>query len=65
MANRIQAILEQKGMTAYQLAQITRLSQNRIYKIVKSSEIPPKTNWETIKKIAAALEVTPNDLEGI
>lgn len=61
--NRIPEILEQRGMTPYQLAQITRLSQNRVYKIVKASEIPPKTNWETVKKIASALEVTPNDLE--
>jgi transcriptional regulator with XRE-family HTH domain len=61
--NRIKTILEQKGVTPYRLAQIAGVSQNRIYKIVNSPEIPPHTTWDTIKKIAKSLSVSLDELE--
>lgn len=63
--NKIPELLKQKGWTKYRLAQEVGMSHPSILKIVNSkNEIPPKTTWETVKKIARALGVTPNDLEG-
>lgn len=53
--NKIPELLEQRNMTPYRLAKVTGMSQNRIYSLVNAPEIPPRTTWETIKKLRDAL----------
>lgn len=61
--NRIPQILDQKGWTKYRLAKATGMSHPTILKIVNAQVIPPHTTWNTIKKIANALDVDPRELE--
>lgn len=62
--NRIPDILKDKGWTKYRLAIVAGISHPTVLKIVNSREgIPPRTDWETVKKIARALEVKIDELE--
>lgn len=62
--NQIPDILKKKGWTKYRLAMVTGISHPTILKIVNSKEgIPPRTDWETVKRIAKALEVKIDELE--
>ena len=53
--HRINQLLEERGVTRYELAKKTGLSMTLIYKIAAAEEIPPKTYWETLAKIRDAL----------
>lgn len=59
MAKRMSKIRKEKGMTQAQLAEKAGLTNNYISNIETQHSIP---SLETLVKICAALEVTPNDL---
>lgn len=59
MAKRISSIRKEKGLTQAKLAEKANLTNNYISNIETQHSIP---SLETLVKICAALEVTPNDL---
>jgi hypothetical protein len=62
--NRIPEILEQKGVTAYRLASMVDMTEKAIYSLVNSKQIPPGTAYITLRKIADALGVSLDTLDG-
>lgn len=57
--HRINEVLEQKGKSAYWLAQQTEISYNSIHLYVHNKVEPSLTN---LFRIAAALKVDPKEL---
>ncbi len=53
--HRINQLLDERGMTRYELAKRAGLSQKQIYQIAAAGEIPPKTYWATLTAIRDAL----------
>ena len=61
--NKIPALLAQRGWTMYRLQKETGMTYATIHQIATSETIPPRTYWESIKKIAAAFGVSESELE--
>ena len=59
LGERIAAIRKKKGLTQSKLAEKANLSNNYVSNIENDHSIP---SLETLLKICAELEVTPNDL---
>lgn len=59
LGKRIAGLRKKKNMTQEQLAEKTELSNNYISHIENSRSIP---SLETVMKLCAALEITPNEL---
>lgn len=59
LGKRIASLRKRKSMTQEQLAEKTELSNNYISHIENSRSIP---SLETLMKLCAALEITPNEL---
>lgn len=57
---RVREILQEKGKTAYWLAKEIGMSQNNMSKICNGETT--NIRFDTIEKICATLECTPNDL---
>ncbi len=53
--HKINQLLEEKGMTRYELAKKAGLSMTLVYKIAAADELPPKTYWATLAAIRDAL----------
>ena len=62
VANRISKILEQQGKTPYWLAKQTGISTQSIYKIVNNDLDIDDMQYRTVRLIAQALGVNPEDL---
>ncbi len=63
--NRLTQLLDDRGLTRYELAKITGISRRIIYRLAATDKIPPHTHWETLKKIRDALELNcVDELEG-
>jgi len=63
MANHIEDILTRRGMSIYRLAKEADLSYNTTHSLVKAESIPPKTDYDTLRRIARVLGVKIDDLE--
>lgn len=63
MTNQIKNILERKGWTIYKLHKQTGITYNTAHALATADKIPARTDYETLKKIARALEVRIDDLE--
>lgn len=62
--NRIPAILQRKEITAYRLASLVGMTEKAIYNLVNAKQIPPRTSYRTLRKIADALDVSIDALDG-
>lgn len=58
---RIAELLEERGLTAYQLAQLTGLSIPTCYELVKDKPVG-RIMGDTLEKLCVVLECTPGDL---
>lgn len=60
LGKRLKSILEEKGITILELSQITGISKNTLYAITKRDNDTMK--YENLKKIADALNMTPDEI---
>lgn len=60
LGKRLKSILEEKGITILELSQITGISKNTLYAITKRDNDTMK--YENFKKIADALNMTPDEI---
>lgn len=58
---RLAGILKRKGMTAYQLAQLTGLSIPTCYELVKDRPAG-RISADTLERLCEVLECTPGEL---
>lgn len=60
LGKRLKSILEEKGITILELSQITGISKNTLYAITKRDN--DTMRYENLKKIADALNMTPDEI---
>lgn len=53
--NKIGQLIEVSGITRYEIAKKSGLSLRLVYYLASVEEIPPKTNWDTLKRLRDAL----------
>jgi transcriptional regulator with XRE-family HTH domain len=56
---RLQAAIDRAGLTAYALAQRSGVSKQSLSKLLQGTNAP---SWETVQRLARALEVSYDDL---
>ena len=61
--NQLSTILKDAGWSIYRLAKESGVGYRQVWSIHGSDEIPPRTHYETLRKIADALDVSIDDLE--
>ena len=61
--NRIKDILDSKGMSIYRLAKTVDMSYQAIHALVTADQIPSRTTYDTLKRIANVLQVEIGELE--
>jgi transcriptional regulator with XRE-family HTH domain len=62
VANRIKELLDSQGKSAYWLAKQTGISTQSIYNIINSDLNIDEMQYRTVRRIASALGVSPEEL---
>lgn len=61
--NNIGRLLDDANMSIYRLAKEVGMEYKSVHTLVNSETIPSQTHYETLRKIADALDVRIDDLE--